>query len=141
MSTLCRPKTLKEYRRLQMKYAGTNDDNTAWQQLGSLGADLENEEVRKKREKTEKMHNYGQSLSEENQKKLKKHSRRPPPMEEEARIRKQKLEEIAKTRERAKEFSQLVSKPKVKQPSRGSQSTKSERVSLMYHKTQLQWHL
>lgn len=119
---------MQEYRQQQLKY-NSPDGNTPWQQLGSLGADLENEEVRQKREKTNRMQEYGKTLSNENQKKINKSGRRPPPKEEEAQIREQRRNELAKFRERATEFAQQLPKPKVKSSSKSDQSTASRASS------------
>eukprot|EP01138_Halocafeteria_seosinensis_P013189 gb/GECG01013470.1/.p1 GENE.gb/GECG01013470.1/~~gb/GECG01013470.1/.p1 ORF type:complete len:537 (+),score=85.73 gb/GECG01013470.1/:1-1611(+) len=120
-----KPKTMQEYRQQQLKY-NSSDGSTPWQQLGSLGADLENEEVKRKREKTKRMHEYGKTLSIENQKKIDKTGRRPPPIEEEAQIRQQRRNELSKFRERAVEFAQQLPRPKIKPSTKSSHSTTSQ---------------
>lgn len=96
------PYTIDDYKSMKMKVKGL-------EKLGGLGPDLESEEVKKKREKQERMKKYAKLIKKENADYLTNVPKKPiapePP-------------KLSEARERMKEFASQIPKPKPKSKSK-----------------------
>mmetsp|Transcript_4600 Transcript_4600/g.17358 ORF Transcript_4600/g.17358 Transcript_4600/m.17358 type:complete len:518 (-) Transcript_4600:1654-3207(-) len=112
-----KPYTIDDYKSMKMKTKGL-------EKLGGLGPDLDNDVLKKRRQKQERMKNYAKLIMKENAEFLSNVPRASPTNHSKTQAKKG-----ADKRERMKEFASQIPKPKLKKKTRSVNASGKQQKS------------